>query len=119
MLPPGLPGVSERIRVRSIVGRFLEHTRVMYFRWGAGDGDELLLLSSADWMGRNMFRRIELAWPVRDARLRQRVIDECLVPYLHDTRDAWALGADGSWQRVADDGPSAQAALLARYGANP
>ena len=53
---------------------------------------------SADWMGRNMFRRIEVAWPVRDARLRQRVIDECLVPYLHDARDAWSLASDGSYE---------------------
>ena len=68
MLPPGVPGVTERIRVRSVVGRFLEHTRVLYFRWGEGDDDEALYLSSADWMSRNMFRRIEVAWPVRDAR---------------------------------------------------
>ena len=90
LLPPGVRGLSDNIRVRSIVGRFLEHTRVLYFRWGAGEADEALYLSSADWMSRNMFRRIEVAWPLRDARMRQRVIDECLVPYLHDRRDAWA-----------------------------
>ena len=116
MLPPGRPGVSERIRVRSVVGRFLEHTRVMYFRWGEGDADEALYLSSADWMGRNMFRRIEIAWPVRDPALRQRVIDEALVPYLHDTLDAWALDADGRYRRVAEAGVSAQRALMQRYG---
>jgi polyphosphate kinase len=116
MLRPGVAGVSDNIRVRSVVGRFLEHTRVMYFRWGAGDEDEALYLSSADWMGRNMFRRIELAWPVRDAALRQRVIDECLVPYLHDTRDAWAMQPDGSYRRVAENGISAQQALMRRYG---
>ena len=115
MLPPGIAGQTERIRVRSVVGRFLEHTRVIYLRWGAGEGDEVLYLSSADWMGRNMFRRIEIAWPVNDARLRQRVIDECLVPYLHDRRDAWTQAADGSYRRVAGDGASAQAALAARY----
>ena len=60
MLPPGVPGATERIRVRSIVGRFLEHSRIAYFRWGAGDDDEALYLSSADWMGRNMFGRIEV-----------------------------------------------------------
>jgi polyphosphate kinase len=114
ILPPGMPGMTERIRVRSIVGRFLEHTRVLYFRWGPGDDDEALYLSSADWMGRNMFRRIELAWPVRDPVLRQRVIDECLVPYLHDGRDAWLLAADGS-DTPATGGASAQAALAARY----
>jgi len=66
-------------------------------------------------MGRNMFRRIEVAWPVRDAVLRQRVIDECLVPYLHDGCDAWEQAADGSYQRPRHDGASAQAALAARY----
>ncbi len=119
MLPPGIAGETDRIRVRSVIGRFLEHSRIMYFRWGDGDEDEALYLSSADWMGRNMFRRIELAWPVRDARMRQRVIDECLVPYLHDRRDAWVLRADGSYQRVDTAGVSAQQALMARYQPRP
>jgi polyphosphate kinase len=115
-LPPGVPGFSDNIRVRSVVGRFLEHTRVLYFCWGRGADDDALYLSSADWMSRNMFRRIEIAWPVRDARLRQRVIDECLVPYLHDRRDAWVQLGDGSYRRVAEDGISAQQALMGRYG---
>jgi polyphosphate kinase len=115
MLPAGVAGFTERIRVRSIVGRFLEHTRVLYFRWGAGEDDEALYLSSADWMSRNMQRRIEIAWPVRDAALRQRVIDECLVPYLHDAKDAWAQLPDGGYRRVGTDGPSAQQALLALH----
>ena len=72
-------------------------------------------MSSADWMGRNMFRRIEIAWPIRDPALRQRVIDECLVPYLHDERDAWVLGPDGSYRRVATSGLSAQQALVERF----
>jgi len=117
MLAPGVPGATDRIRVRSIVGRFLEHTRVVYFRWGAGESDEALYLSSADWMGRNMFGRIEVAWPVRDAALRQRVIDECLVPYLYDRQDAWALQPDGAYCRVGVDGPSAQQALMSLYNA--
>ncbi|WP_088285843.1 polyphosphate kinase 1 [Ideonella sp. A 288] len=117
MLPPGLPGVGDRIRVRSVVGRFLEHTRVLYFRWGDGAADEALYLSSADWMARNMARRVELAWPVRDATLRQRVIDECLVPYLHDGRDAWTLGADGGYTAADGSGPSAQQALMRRHAA--
>jgi polyphosphate kinase len=120
LLRPGVPGLSDNIRVRSIVGRFLEHSRVMYFRWGESDDDEALYLSSADWMGRNMFRRIELAWPVRDPRLKQRVIDECLVPYLHDTRDAWELHSDGRYRPVSDGGAegglSAQQALMTRVG---
>jgi polyphosphate kinase len=117
MLAPGVPGVSDNIRVRSVVGRFLEHSRVLYFRWGAGIDDEALYLSSADWMSRNMQRRIEVAWPVNDARLRQRVIDECLVPYLHDGCDAWDQQPDGSYQRLRTDGPSAQRALMARFSA--
>ena len=115
LLAPGVAGASDTIRVRSVVGRFLEHTRVMYFRWGTGEADEALYLSSADWMSRNMFRRVEVAWPLRDARLRQRVVDECLVPYLHDRRDAWAQQGDGSYTRVAPDGVSAQQALMQLY----
>ena len=119
MLPPGIPEVTDRIRVRSIVGRFLEHSRVLYFRWGPAESDEALYLSSADWMSRNMFRRIEVAWPVRDPSLRQRVIDECLVPYLHDTRDAWTLRSGGSYARIAQDGPSAQQALMQLFQPDP
>ncbi len=115
MLPPGVPGHTENIRVRSVVGRFLEHSRILYFCWGAGDEDEVLYLSSADWMSRNMFRRVELAWPVRDKALRQRVIDEGLVPYLHDQSDAWELDAEGRYKRVAEGGVSAQRALAQRY----
>jgi polyphosphate kinase len=114
MLPPGLPGRTENIRVRSVVGRFLEHSRIIYFCWGPGEADEVLYLSSADWMSRNMFRRIEVAWPVRDAALRQRVIDEGLVPYLHDQRDAWTLDGEGRYRRVAEAGVSAQQALMQR-----
>ena len=115
MLPPGLPGVSENIVVRSVVGRFLEHSRICYFRWGPGDEDEALYLSSADWMSRNMFRRIEIAWPVLDAKLRQRVIDGALQPYLHDQLDAWQLGPDGHSKRIAEQGISAQQALVRRF----
>ena len=112
MLAPGVPGYTENIQVRSVVGRFLEHTRVMYFSWGPGPDDEVLYLSSADWMSRNMFGRIELAWPVRDRAQRQRVIDECLVPYLHDQRDAWTMDSQGGYQRSATDGASAQQSLM-------
>ena len=78
--------------------------------------DEALYLSSADWMTRNMLGRIEIAWPVRDRAMRQRVIDECLVPYLHDHQDAWQLLPDGRYERDGSDGPSAQRALLRRFG---
>ena len=113
-LAPGVAGRSERIRVRSVIGRFLEHTRVLYFRWGDGADDEALYLTSADWMSRNMFRRIEIAWPVREPALRQRLIDECLVPYLLDGRDAWLQQSDGSYVPVGLDGASAQQALMGR-----
>jgi len=116
MLPAALAGVSENIRVRSAIGRFLEHSRVFYFR---AEQDESLYLSSADWMTRNMMRRVELAWPVNDPVLRQRIIDECILAYLHDSCDAWDLGADGRYHRVGlhTPGHSAQSALMARYSA--
>ncbi|MBE7367948.1 polyphosphate kinase 1 [Ramlibacter pallidus] len=120
MLPAGVPGLSENIRVRSVIGRFLEHSRVFYFRAGK---QEHLYLSSADWMNRNMLRRVELAWPVTDPQLRQRIVDECLLAYLHDNRDAWDLQPDGSYKRVkgAEEprGHGAQAALMDRYAAPP
>ena len=114
-LPPGIEGLTNNIRVRSVVGRFLEHSRIIYMRWGDSDDEEALYLSSADWMLRNMLRRIELAWPIRDRAMRQRVIDECLVPYLRDTRDAWLLQSNGRYERVSSDGVSAQQALMARF----
>ena len=117
MLPARVAGLSENIRVRSVIGRFLEHSRVFYFSAGQ---EESLYLSSADWMNRNMTRRIELAWPVTDPVLRQRIIDECLIAYLHDGRDAWDLAADGQYHRVGLTAPGhgAQNALMQRYGAS-
>ena len=118
MLPAGVAGVTDNIRVRSVIGRFLEHSRVFYFRC---DDEETLYLSSADWMNRNMLRRVELAWPVTDPVLRQRLVDECLVAYLHDSRDAWDMQPDGRYQQVGADESGmrhgAQAALMARYSA--
>jgi polyphosphate kinase len=95
-LRPGVKGISERIRVRSILGRFLEHHRAWYFENG---GAPEVWLSSADWMGRNLFRRIEVAFPVRDPALAKRVVAEALAIALADNRDAWLLGADGKWRR--------------------
>jgi polyphosphate kinase len=117
MLPAQVPGVTDNIHVRSVIGRFLEHSRVFYFRQGA---DEQLLLSSADWMNRNMMRRVELAWPITEPVQRQRLVDECLVAYLHDEVDAWDLQTGGAYLRSQAAGPKlgqgAQAALMARYG---
>jgi polyphosphate kinase len=116
MLPAQLKGQTDNIRVRSIIGRFLEHSRVFYFRI---DTEEELYLSSADWMNRNMARRVELAWPVTDPVLRQRLVDECLVAYLHDAVDAWQLGSDGVYTPCKPEGRahshSAQSALMTRY----
>lgn len=97
MLPAQRKGITDNIRVRSIIGRFLEHSRVFYFQTGT---TQSLYLSSADWMNRNMMRRVELAWPIEDVTLRQRIIDECLTVYLQDNTDAWVLGADGRYTRV-------------------
>ncbi|HKL76873.1 MAG TPA: polyphosphate kinase 1, partial [Gammaproteobacteria bacterium] len=115
-LRPGIPGVSENIRVRSIVGRFLEHTRVYYFENG---GEHELYGSSADWMERNFFRRVEVAFPLRDPELRKRMLLE-LDYYLCDNVQAWILQSDGTYERM-QPGPeetafSAQMALLEDLG---
>jgi polyphosphate kinase len=96
-LRPGVPGVSENIGVRSIVGRFLEHSRVFWFQNG---GEGVLYASSADWMARNLFSRVEIAFPIRDERLRERVFEECLELQLADNAQAWVLQPDGSYQRA-------------------
>jgi polyphosphate kinase len=96
-LRPGVKGLSENIRVRSIVGRFLEHTRVFHFRNG---GEAEIMVSSADWMDRNFFKRIELAVPVLDAKARRRIMREGLKGYLDDNMQAWEMQSDGSFKRV-------------------
>jgi len=121
ILPAQVPGFNDNVRIRYVIGRLLEHSRVFYFR--TGDAEELWL-SSADWMNRNMLRRIELAWPVTDSALRHRIIDECLLACLHDTRDAWLLQPDGRYVPAGGVAGgrsrtvlhSAQASLMARYG---
>jgi len=96
-LRPGVKGWSDNIRVRSIVGRFLEHPRIWYF---ANGGSDDVYLSSADWMGRNLFRRIEVAFPVLDQELKARVIAEGLAVVFEDNCSAWDLGADGEYLRA-------------------
>jgi len=116
VLRPGVAGMSENIRVRSIVGRFLEHPRVWCF--GSGDDAEVYC-SSADWMERNFFRRVEIAFPIRDAKLRACLLEDLQV-YLDDNIEAWLLQPDGSYERatVADGNPvCAQTRLLERYTA--
>jgi polyphosphate kinase len=109
-LRPGIPGVSENIRVRSIIGRFLEHTRCYYFHNG---GEEELYCASADWMDRNMFRRIEIMYPVLAKRLKQRLIAD-LDTYLSDNTQAWSLSARGDYLPLSNEGDSlcAQTRLL-------
>ncbi len=97
-LRPGLPGRSARIRVTSICGRFLEHSRAVYF---ANGGEEEVYLSSADWMPRNLYGRVEVMFPVREAALLRRVRDEALLLYLADNVQAWRLAPDGAYQPVA------------------
>ena len=115
-LRPGVEGVSETIRVRSIIGRFLEHTRVFYF---ANNGDPELFCSSADWMERNFFRRVETAFPVLDTELRDRVLAD-LQTYLADNTQAWVLDSNGHYERLTpgsdEEAVSAQHALLEGYG---
>jgi len=113
-LRPGIAGVSENITVRSIVGRFLEHSRVFYF---ANGDDEELYCASADWMERNFFRRIEVGFPIGRRKHRERILAD-LETYLADNVNAWSLQPDGSYRRVAADGLPrlcAQEELLAKY----
>ena len=110
-LRPGVPGLSENITVRSILGRFLEHSRVYYF---LNDGDEECYCASADWMERNLLRRNETCFPVRQKSLRQQLKRD-LELYLTDNTNAWLLHGDGSYERLApgsDDPVSAQETFL-------
>jgi polyphosphate kinase len=121
ILPVDHPDLKGRIRVRSIVGRFLEHSRVFYFDI---NDDVNVWLSSADWMSRNMLRRVEIAWPIHDETMQQRVINDMLTPYLDDNVDAWVLGEGGEYQAVRTLSQSAgqkpiasQALLMKKHGA--
>ncbi|MEK7697763.1 MAG: polyphosphate kinase 1, partial [Pseudomonadota bacterium] len=118
-LRPGVPGVSDNIRVRSVIGRFLEHTRVFWFR---NDDTEEVWLASADWMERNFFRRVEVAFPIEDPGLRTRVVQEALEFYLADNTQTWTRAGDGTYTRLKPDGQlaySAQSALLQKLAEQP
>ena len=113
-LRPGIPGVSDNIQVRSIVGRFLEHSRVFWFE---NNGRPQLYLASADWMERNFFRRIEVAFPITQPKMRTRIRDD-LELYLTDNRNAWLLQSDGSYRRASGTpGVDVQEQLLDAYAA--
>ena len=113
-LRPGLTGLSENIRVRSIVGRFLEHTRVFYF---GNAGNARIYCSSADWMDRNLFSRVEACFPIEEPSLKKRIYQQGLINYLKDNQQAWELQGDGTWVRVTaqegDIAHNAQQILLA------
>jgi polyphosphate kinase len=93
-LRPGVRGVSDHIRVRSVVGRFLEHSRIFYF---ANGGEEEIFLGSADWMPRNLYERVEVLFPIKDPMLKQRIRGEILEAYLADTAQARILQPDGTY----------------------
>jgi polyphosphate kinase len=95
-LRPGMEGLSENIRVRSVIGRFLEHTRIFYFR---NNLKHDVYLASADWMDRNFFRRIEVCFPVLDKKLQKRVLNEGLKIYLQDNCQAWEMDSAGHYRR--------------------
>ena len=113
-LRPGMPGISENISVRSVIGRFLEHSRVFYFY---NDGNPDIYCASADWMERNFFRRIEVCFPIERKQHRDRIVED-LETYLADNEHAWVLKADGRYERASSvdvPGVSAQQVLLQRY----
>ena len=116
-LKPGVPGLSDNIRVRSVIGRFLEHTRIYHFHHG---GEDLVYCSSADWMDRNLFNRVETCFPVNDPVLKAQVIEQGLHYYLRDNRRAWVLQPDGIYLRAQpQDGEEtfiAQQTLLETLG---
>jgi polyphosphate kinase len=97
MLRPGVPGLSETVRVRSVVGQLLEHSRIFYF---ANGGDEDVYIGSADWMKRNLDRRVEVVTPILDANLKRYLKDTVLAAYLKDNVKARVLKSDGSYGRV-------------------
>ncbi len=114
---PGVPGISENIEVRSVIGRFLEHTRAFYFE---NNGNPRLYLSSADWMGRNFFNRIETCFPIENEKLRRRILSDLMDLYWTDTSQSWQLRTDGSYVRVTGRSKhaGAQTTLLEQL-ANP
>ena len=116
-LKPGVAGLSENIEVRSIVGRFLEHHRVFYF-YNSGKQD--VYISSADWMKRNFFRRVETCVPILDAKVKQRIIAEAFRIYLRDNVESWIMNSDGSYRRRNTTGAkvSAQQTLMTKLGMN-
>jgi polyphosphate kinase len=114
-LRPGIKGVSDNIHVRSVIGRFLEHSRIYYFH---NDGNYELYCSSADWMDRNFFRRIEVCFPIEEKRMKKKILKEGLLNYLSDNTQSWILHSDGSYKQSTPGSSkprSAQTMLLEQY----
>ena len=115
MLRPGVSGLSENITVRSTIGRFLEHSRIFFFK---NDGADNVYLSSADWMDRNFFRRVEIAFPIFNNKLKKRVINEGLLLHLKDNNLSWKMKEDGSYKirrNIGNKKFSCQDYLLSLY----
>jgi polyphosphate kinase len=117
MLRPGIPGLSENIRVRSVVGRFLEHSRVFWFSNG---GDDQLFIGSSDWMSRNLKHRIEVVAPVTDQKAKDYLRDVLLEAYLNDNTKARELQPDGSYARITrgDESFNSQTYFMDRPGSD-
>jgi polyphosphate kinase len=116
-LRPNMPGLSNNIEVRSIVGRFLEHHRVFYFY---NEGVQDVFISSADWMKRNFFRRVETCIPILDKKVKQRIISEAFTIYLRDNMESWIMNSSGGYHRRLTRGTkiSAQQTLMNKLGSN-
>ncbi|HAT2148746.1 TPA: polyphosphate kinase 1 [Legionella pneumophila] len=111
-LKPGLPGVSENIRVLSFIGRFLEHHRVFYFRINE---EEHYFCSSADLMERNLYNRIEIMFPIYDEGCKKRIKNEIIKNYLKDNNNVWEMQSDGTYKHLMQNGGCAQEKLIALY----
>lgn len=120
VLRPGVPGLSDNIRVHSIVGRLLEHARVYYFE---NSGDPAIWISSADWMGRNLYRRVEVATPIERPNLKKRIIEEVFHLALEDNQSTWIMQPNGRYQRLQiganEEKINMQSILIEKYQQYP